>query len=183
MVAYKNFNIQVKGRVQDLGFRNLVENIARSLNLRGMVYNDVDGTVKIVCQGAVSSVKSLIEEIKDKSGNVGALIEEVRQEEIGGKIYLPPIFFKAPTDELGDISRKFDIGVESLQSIERSTHALIESSNSLVSGQGTLINRQEKLIGGQDVLIKCQETLVKGQGTLVRGQDRVIKLLEKIAEK
>jgi len=169
MQGYKNYNIQIKGRVQDIGFRNLVENIAKSLNLRGMVYNDADGTVRIVCQGAVSSVKSLIEEIRSKSSNVGASISEVSQEEIPGATPFPPVFFKAPTDELSDISRKLEIGIESLQGIERNTGLLTENTN-------TLIALTNKMVAGQD-------SLVKGQESLVKGQEKMIALLEKIAEK
>lgn len=147
MGAYKNYNIQIKGKVQDIGFRNLVENIARSLNLRGMVYNDIDGTVKIVCQGGVSSVKSLVEEIRNKSINVGANIGDISQEEIMGTLFLPPIFFKAPTDELSDISRKLDVGIQSIQGIEDNTRQLIGNTDSLINGQEKIIKLLEKIAG------------------------------------
>lgn len=155
MVPYKTYNIQITGRVQDVGFRNLVENIARSLGLRGMVYNDIDGTVKIVCGGAVSNVKNLIKEIRIKSPNVGASIDEVNQAEVDAEIFLPPIFFKAPTDELSDISKKLDVGIESIQGIERNTGSLTTSTHSLV----------------------------KSTQSLVKGQEKMVTLLEKIAEK
>src|SRR3989304_5093935 len=102
MSVYRSFNIQIKGRVQDIGFRNLVENIGKSLNLRGMVYNDVDGSVKIVCSGAVSSVK-------------------------------------APSDEFGDFGRKLDVGVVSIQGIERNTGALLEKTGELLENSGELL--------------------------------------------
>jgi len=145
----KSYNIIIKGRVQDIGFRNLVENIARSLNLRGMVYNDVDGTVKIICQGAVSAVKSLIDEIHAKSINVGASVEELTQEEIPGRILLPPIFFKAPTDELSDVSRKLDKGLDSLQNIEENTKPtrnIEENTKALIQSNAALVKGQEKMI-------------------------------------
>ncbi|MFV2041035.1 MAG: acylphosphatase [Candidatus Hydrothermarchaeales archaeon] len=156
MTVYKSYNIIIKGQVQDIGFRNLVENIARSLSLRGRVYNDVDGSVKIICQGAVSAVKSLIDEIYSKSSNVGASVDDLTQEEIHAKIFLPPMFFKAPTDELSDVSRKLDIGIQSLQNIEsntlptrnieKNTELLIDGNRSLVTGQKALITSQEKMI-------------------------------------
>ncbi len=162
MVAYKNYNIQIKGRVQDIGFRNLVEDIGRSLNLRGMVYNDIDGTVRIVCGGAISSVKSLVKELKDKSANVGATIDEINQEEISGRVDLPPYFFKAPTDELSDIGRKLDLGIQSIQDVERNTGAISAK---------------------MDASLDKTDALVKGQDTLVKGQNKMINILERIAEK
>lgn len=124
IAAYKNYNIRIKGRIHDTGFRTMVETIGRSLNLRGMVYNDIDGTVKIVCGGAIPSVKSLIKELKDKSANVEATINEINQKEISGRVELPPYFFNAPTDELGDIERKLDLSIQSNQDIERNTDAI-----------------------------------------------------------
>jgi acylphosphatase len=35
------------GKVQEIGFRVLVEDIARLFDLRGYVFNDVDGSLKI----------------------------------------------------------------------------------------------------------------------------------------
>ncbi len=161
MVTYKNYNIQIKGRVQDVGFRDLVENIARSLNLRGMVYNDIDGTVKIVCSGGVSAVRDMIKELKAKCANVGATIDEIYQEEIPARVDLPQYFFKAPTDEFGDFGRKLDVGIDKLNSID---------------GKLDKLDKLDTLVEGQD------RTIVKTD-TLVKGQVEMIKILKRIAEK
>jgi len=180
MEAYRNYNIRIKGRVQDMGFRNLVENIARSLNLKGMVYNDIDGTVRIVCGGAASSVKSLVKELKDKCTNVGAAVEEVNQEEITGKIDFPPVFFKAPTDEFSDIGRKLDTGVEHLKTLVDGQDKILKT---LEEGQTKVSEGQDKLIEGQDSLLERQDKLLEGQDRLVEGQNKMISFLQKIAEK
>lgn len=161
MQAHKNYNIQIKGRVQDTGFRNLVESIAKSLNVRGMVYNDSDGTVKIVCRGAAPLVTSLVKELEDKCVNVGAAIDEVNKEEIPCDVYLPQVFFKAPTDELSDIGRKLDVGIESIRGVERNTGALL---------------------GGQDKMIQSLDSLTEGQDKIVNGQNRTVELLEKMVK-
>ncbi|MEE8403371.1 MAG: acylphosphatase [Candidatus Hydrothermarchaeaceae archaeon] len=161
MVAYKNYNIWIKGRVQDIGFRNLVENIARSLNLRGMVYNDLDGTVKIVCGGTVSSVRSMIEELKDKSVNIGVAIDKIDQEEITGRVDLPPYFFKAPTDELSDIGMKLDVGVQSIQEIEKNTGAISAKNDALLDKTDGLLDRNDALVEGQNKMIKLLERIAE----------------------
>ncbi|MFQ5815964.1 MAG: acylphosphatase [Candidatus Hydrothermarchaeaceae archaeon] len=161
MVAYKNYNIRIKGRVQDVGFRTLVENIAKSLNLRGMVYNDIDGTVKIVCRGSASSVKDMIRELKDKSANVGAIIKEISQEEIHASVDIPQYFFKAPTDELSDIGRKLDLGVRSIQNVEKNTDVLVDRTNALVEKTDSLVVGQEKLVNGQGKMIDILERIAE----------------------
>jgi len=36
------------GNVQDIGFRGLIEDIARLYNLQGFTFNDIDSSVKMV---------------------------------------------------------------------------------------------------------------------------------------
>lgn len=183
MQTYKNYNIQIKGRVQDIGFRDFVVNIAKSLNIKGMVYNSLDGTVKIVCGGTTSAIKGLIGEIKAKSANVGSSIDDIYQEEIPGGVNFPPFFFKAPTDELSDISRKLDIGVKSIQGVERNTEVLINGQDHMIKGQVSLVKGQDHMIKGQDHLIKGQDSLVKGQDRQEGHLKDIKNILERIAEK
>ncbi len=42
----KCYNILITGNVQDIGFRALIEDIARFNNLKGFVFNDPDGSKK-----------------------------------------------------------------------------------------------------------------------------------------
>ncbi len=168
MLTYKNYNIQIKGRVRDVGFRDLVENIARSLNLRGMVYNDIGGTVKIVCSGGVSAVKDMIKELKAKCANVGATIDVINQEEIPARVDLPQHFFKAPTDEFSDFGRKLDVGIDELNSI-----------NSKLDKLDPMDGKLDKL----DTLVEGQDRTIVKTDTLVRGQEKMIEVLERIAEK
>jgi len=42
--------ITVKGTVQKAGYRDYVQEIARSLNVKGYVENQRDGSVRIVCE-------------------------------------------------------------------------------------------------------------------------------------
>ena len=181
MSVYRSFNIQIKGRVQDIGFRNLVENIGKSLNLRGMVYNDVDGSVKIVCSGAVSSVKALLKELRDKSVNVGAVIDEVDQEEIPGKVDFPPLFFKAPSDEFGDFGRKLDVGVVSIQGIERNTGALLENPGELLENTGALLENSGALLENTGMLLENSGRLLKSSDAILDGQGRQELILKDIS--
>ena len=47
----RHFRISVKGRVQGVGFRYAARTKARSLNLKGWVENELDGSVSIAVQG------------------------------------------------------------------------------------------------------------------------------------
>lgn len=63
----KRYNIVIKGRVHDIGFRNLISSLANFLGLRGYVFNDMDGSVKLVLEGSSNAVESFIDDIKEKT--------------------------------------------------------------------------------------------------------------------
>ncbi|RLG28561.1 hypothetical protein DRO03_09545 [Methanosarcinales archaeon] len=45
------YNVTVTGDVQDIGFRKFIESAANSYHVRGYVFNDPDGSVKMLCGG------------------------------------------------------------------------------------------------------------------------------------
>jgi len=120
----KCFNIRITGKVQDMGFRSLIEDIAKLYDLRGFTFNDTDNSLKMVCCGENGSIPDFLEEIKEKGALKGVVIENITSEEIPFKIYLPAKFVRLYTDELSDISRKLDVGVDILQKIKNDTSSL-----------------------------------------------------------
>lgn len=107
----------ITGKVQDVGFRGLAEDIARLYDLRGFAFNDIDSSVKMVCCGENGVIANFLEELKIKGTQKGALIEEIASKEIPFEIYLPQRFLRLYTDELADIGRKLDTGNDELEKI------------------------------------------------------------------
>lgn len=165
----KRYNVVIRGRVRDIGFRDLIAQMASFFGFRGYIFNDVDGSVRVVLEGTKSSVDSFLEDIKIKTKSIGAEIEALDKREVARDIDLPPKFVKIPTTELEEIGRKLDVGIDHLQGLKE--------------GQETLIKGQEILINGQNTLIKGQEGLLKGQEGVKSILTDVKNVLEKIAEK
>lgn len=118
------YNILIIGKVQDVGFRALVEDIAKLYDLRGFVFNDPDGSIKIVCCGDNGIITNFLEELEFKGTQRGAVVDEIKSEEIPFEIFLPQRFQKLYTDELADIGRKLDKGNELLTDIKKDTSSL-----------------------------------------------------------
>jgi len=57
----RTYRVIVYGRVQGVGFRAFIYNLARNLDLKGSVKNMLDGTVQIIIQGSENEIKRLIE--------------------------------------------------------------------------------------------------------------------------
>lgn len=119
----RRYNIVVKGRVQDVGFRDYVIALANIAKIRGYIFNDIDGSVRMVMEGAKEIVNNFLSEIKLRD-ITGVEIESLQQREIAGDFDLPVRFVRLSTDEMHDIDRKLGIGNDYLKDIKRDTSVL-----------------------------------------------------------
>ena len=62
--------ITVRGKVQDAGYRKIIEENAKIMGIRGYVFNDIDKTVKVVCEGQTPLIEELLETINIHRGSV-----------------------------------------------------------------------------------------------------------------
>jgi len=173
----KRYNVTIRGNVQHIGYRGMIEGTARKFELKGYVFNDVDQSVKIVCEGLNDSIEAFLDTIKDFAR---ADIERIETKEITDEIYLPHVFSRVATDEYYEFSRKFDIGLEYIDEIKMNTGemkgTLTDMRGALNSVNGTLGNMNGTL-----------ESFVIGQRDfnteLKDHNQRLEKILEKLAEK
>jgi len=98
----------VTGKVQDIGFRSIVEHIGRSFGIPGMVFNAKDGSVKILCCGEDSVIDNFKQAIKVRGTKNGVEISNIKEQTLSINIDLPDEFSKASFDDEIDIGRKLD---------------------------------------------------------------------------
>ena len=104
----KCHSIIVTGKVQDIGFRSVVEHIGRSLGIPGLVFNARDGSVKILCSGEDSVVDNFTQAIKVRGVENGTEIASIKEKTLAINIDLPDEFSKVSSDDEIDIGRKLD---------------------------------------------------------------------------
>ncbi|MDO9098496.1 MAG: acylphosphatase [Candidatus Methanoperedens sp.] len=119
----RRYNIVVKGKVQDVGFRDYAIALANMTKIRGYIFNDIDGSVRMVLEGAKEIINNFLNDIKYKD-IAGVEIASLQQREITGDFDLPVRFVKLSTDEMYDIDKKLGIGNEYLKEIKHDTSAL-----------------------------------------------------------
>lgn len=73
----QSIHLEVRGRVQGVGFRWYVVDTARDLRLAGWVKNRGDGNVELAAAGEADALASL--EAAVTAGPPGARVEEVRR--------------------------------------------------------------------------------------------------------
>ncbi len=69
---FTEVNCFVLGKVQNVGYRDFVQNAAKQHNLNGWVNNLEDGRVEVVAQGLLDNLKLFVEEL-----NEGSVLSEV----------------------------------------------------------------------------------------------------------
>ncbi len=104
----KCYSIIVTGKVQDIGFRSVVEYIGRSFGMPGLVFNAKDGSVKILCCGEDNVIDNFTQTIRVRGEESGAEIEDIIEQTLSINIDLPEPFSKASSDDEIDIGRKLD---------------------------------------------------------------------------
>jgi len=104
----KCHSIIVTGKVQDIGFRSVVEHIGRSLGIPGLVFNAKDGSVKILCCGEDSVIDNFTHAIKARGAENGIEIANIKEQTLAINIDLPDEFSKVSSDDEIDIGRKLD---------------------------------------------------------------------------
>jgi acylphosphatase len=114
----KCHSIIVTGKVQDIGFRSIVEHIGRSFGIPGLVFNAKDGSVKILCSGEDSVIDNFTQTIKVRGTENGAEIASIKEKTLSINIDLPDEFLKASSDDENNSGRKLDKGIFLLNNID-----------------------------------------------------------------
>jgi len=168
----KRYSIVLRGRVQDVGFRSRIISSAKIYSLRGYPpVNDIDGSVKMICEGPEEVVQKFLKDIEIKEEvPSGILVEKLETKEIPIDFPLPSRFAAVEVEELSNISRKMDVGNESLKRIEGNT-VEIKGSLSRVEGntvemKGSLERIEDNTAGVKESLGDIKETLDKMNDSL-----------------
>jgi acylphosphatase len=98
----KRANIIAKGKVQKVGYRDFVQDIARELGIAGYVENLEDGTVKVVCEGEEAKIEEFIRAIKVKKDFIDVSETSLKYEAPTGEFKLFKIKYGDVPEELGD---------------------------------------------------------------------------------
>ncbi len=150
---------------------------ARKLDLKGYVFNDLDNSVKIVCEGLQKSVDNFISALQDFAR---ADIESIEKKEIHEVFPLPHLFSRVATDEYYEFSQKFDIGLEYLDGIKTDTG---EIKGTLGDMKGSL-NSIDNTLGGFVTEQKEHNQWMKDHLIKMDEHNQCLeKILEKLVEK
>ncbi|MEP7065136.1 MAG: acylphosphatase [Gemmatimonadota bacterium] len=83
-------HVEVKGRVQGVGFREFVRTIAQRLGIAGWIRNRDDGLVEVAASGNASQIETLLAAVR--RGPAGGNVQEVRALPVDEQDVMPKPF-------------------------------------------------------------------------------------------
>lgn len=133
--------IHVKGKVQRVGYRDEVEEIARQLEITGFVENIKPYDVRIVAEGENPNIERFIKEIKINRFPINVDILEVQFTEFKSEFEYFEIQRGKWQEEIGE---RLDIaGKLFYRSIELNTESVM-IGNKMLEKQDVMIEKQDK---------------------------------------
>jgi acylphosphatase len=105
MPQIRNIYATITNHVQMVGYREIVESHAKARGLAGFVFNDIDGSVKLMASGPDVAINGFFEDLEAQRPDT--IIESV---EILEDITLPSPFGRIVIDEMREISERLDKG-------------------------------------------------------------------------
>jgi acylphosphatase len=154
--------IIAKGRVQRVGYRDLIADCAMDLGVVGFVENQPDGTVKIVVEGEEEILEEFVRKAQPEDDPmIRITLVDVNYEKATGEFEHFKIKRGSSEEETAE---RRDTAAKSLKVLIKTT-AMMNGNlgNKIDAGreenkQGftTLIEKQDQMLGKQDVMIEKQ---------------------------
>jgi len=175
--------ITVHGQVQQLGYREMVNHLAKGLGLRGFVENLKDSKAKdakrqpvgIVCQGRRSVIETFVNLIKIRNGHIDVERVEVTYLDDADVTYQG--FYVLRGEFLEELGPRLDTAIGVLKSMDGKLKSMGGQLNS-VDGDLKSIDGELKSMGGQLNSVDGELKGMGGQlenidGQLRRGHDEL----------
>ena len=105
MPQIRNIYATITNHVQMVGYREIIESHAKARGLAGFVFNDIDGSVKLMASGPDVAINGFFEDLEAQRPDT--IIESL---EILEDITLPSPFGRIVIDEMREISERLDKG-------------------------------------------------------------------------
>ena len=156
----------VSGKVQEVGYRARVVDIANAFGLKGMIENLKDGRVKIIAEGEDQKLKwfEFAVDIKNTLISVSSIV----------KTYSPATgdfenFGKLVTK--GETDSRLDTAAVYLKEIVVSVNKM---NDNLGGKMDTMIARQDQMLGKQDQMLDKQDQMLDKQDQMLDKQDQML---------
>ncbi len=146
------FTAYVSGKVQEVGYRARVVDIANALGLKGMIENLKDGSVKIIAEGEDEKLKWFESAIDIKNSLIYVSSIEKEYSHASGEFEK---FGKLVTS--GETDTRLDTAAVYLKEL---VSAVNNMNDNLGGKMDQMLGKQDQMLGKQDQMLGKQDDLI-----------------------
>ena len=173
--------IIAKGKVQSVGYRDLIADLAMDLGVVGFVENQPDGTVKIVVEGEEEILEEFVRKAQPEDDPMISIAQvDVNYEKATGEFEHFKIKRGSSEEETAE---RLDTAAKSLKVLIKTTVMMNENlGNKIDAGKEETIsiikNGNETLAEKQDQMLEKQDVMIEKQDQILGKQDETIEVIK-----
>jgi acylphosphatase len=153
------FTAYVSGKVQEVGYRARVVDIANALGLKGMIENLKDGSVKIIAEGEDEKLKWFEDAIDIKNALIYVSSIEKSYSPASGEFNsFGKLVAKGETDTRLDTAAGYL--KELISAVNKMNENLGGKMDQMLSKQDQMLNKQDQMLSKQDQMLGKQDELL-----------------------
>jgi len=172
----KRLTAFVSGKVQRVGYRARVIQLANGMGLKGIIENLSDGRVRIIAEGDEEKMKLFEGAIDIKNTFIQVTSIEKSYSQPHGEF---DGFFKLVGT--GETDSRLDEGISVLKDMRDILISICGMQREMLGKQDQMLGKQDQMLGKQDqMLVKQDQMLVKQDETILEIKDMNRNLSDKI---
>ena len=187
-VAERSIYAKITNHVQMVGYREVVEAQGKARGLTGFVFNDVDGSVKVMACGPEPVLTEFIQDLK--SGRSDTVIDTI---EIIEDIALPSPFGRIAVDDVKGYMARFDKGIGILEEINirlgnhtgiLNEHTIVlKGTNEKLDTHTGILNEHTTVLRGMNEKLDKHTGILDEHTTVLKGINKKLGVLDTISDK
>jgi acylphosphatase len=166
----------IKGpKVQDVGYRLFLFEIAESNALTGFQARNISEGIEILIEGEESNINNFVK-TATTSFPPHAQVEKIITEDYEGIVMSIENFYRLFT--LQQLVKMATTGIELLNKQD----TLLEKQDQMLEKQDIMLKKQDQMLEKQDQMLKKQDQMLKKQDQMLEKQDIIIKEIRGLRE-
>ena len=137
----------VSGRIQAVGYRNIVDTVAYTHKITGYVKYLKDRTVEVVAEGHESSLKAFFDDIRIDESPIHVDTISITWDDPTNEYTYFDIIRGDPSEEIGE---RMDVANILLVNMNKKQDIMIEKQDQMIQKQDLMIQKQDQMIGLQN---------------------------------
>jgi len=147
-------------RVQDVGYRLYLLNVAEDYGLKGFQARNVGRDVEVLVEGDDEPVKAFLEEVRTKYPE-HAEVKAVKVYDYEGNVINVEAFYRR-------------LNLEQLIKIVNTGIGILGRQDKMLEKQDMMLEKQDEMLEKQDMMLEKQDKMLEMQSLMLKKQDMML---------